>query len=161
MPITVAGTIQPSGNFPVVDIDHVKGGLMIKADIAARDAIPSGNRKSGMRVHVLSTGLTYSLGVDLLTWLPVIMSTATAFDLGLVKPDGVTITVDLQGRLTALVPKFSSTLGSVLASVGENGDIIFNMNWDGKITNWTDIDTDDDASVVTIGNLKALSVLPP
>lgn len=158
--ISVASGFVPLGGFSVVDVDYVKGGAMILADITARDAIPTARRKNGMQVKVLSTGLTYALGVDLTTWTAVAMSLATSFDAGLVKPDGETITVDLNGNLTALVPKFS-TEGSVLASLNSEGETVLNMNWDGTITNWATLDTDDDASVVTIGMLRALAVIPP
>lgn len=159
MSLPLSTSVVPLGLFPIADIDHVKGGAMIKADIAARDAIPAASRKESMEVIVKSTGLTYILSSDLLSWTIKASPVATSFDVGPVKPDGVTIVVDLQGRMSALLPKFS-VLGSVLAIVNDQGETQLDMNWDGTITNWASIDTNNDAAVVTIGNLKALGLLP-
>jgi hypothetical protein len=42
------------------------GGLMCVADVSARNAIPSGRRKEGMKVAVISEGITYELSEGIL-----------------------------------------------------------------------------------------------
>lgn len=151
----IAGEVLPLGtSFAVATATNIKGAVMTVADLTARDGIPDSRRVDGMEVKVRSTGLKYSLGTDLMTWTEVIVPPATSFDRGLVKPDGVTCTVDIDGKLSVFLPVFS-TLGSVTASVDESGETVLSLNWDGTITNWESIDLENDAAVVTVGILDS------
>lgn len=71
----VTAQLVPGGgaNFGVTEDTDNKGGFRVVADIAARNAIPAGRRKEGMRVHVLDsdgmgTPADYDLGADLTSW---------------------------------------------------------------------------------------------
>lgn len=66
--IDIASPLNPLGNFGVTEVNHIKGGPMIVADISARNAIPAARRLEGMEVKVLDGGDKYSLGSDLTTW---------------------------------------------------------------------------------------------
>ena len=70
MPITVASNIVPrnSGTFGILEDKYLIGGFRVVADAAARTAIPSGSRRAGMFVYMLSDATIYKLGIDLLTW---------------------------------------------------------------------------------------------
>lgn len=63
MPIELISKISPknSGLFPMMEDIHLEGGFQVRDDETDRDNIPSLNRKEGMLVYLLSSGLTYRL----------------------------------------------------------------------------------------------------
>ncbi len=54
--------------YALVDDNNLRGGYRTVPDIITLDAIATDKRKQGMQVFVQSTGLTYTLSSDLLTW---------------------------------------------------------------------------------------------
>ena len=56
---TFTRTASGDGNFPLVDDTDISGGYRTVADVAARDAIPSGLLKDGMLVYVQSESRAY------------------------------------------------------------------------------------------------------
>lgn len=70
VPVNATMTPRNAGHFPLIRDMDVNGGSQSVATNAARDAIPSWNRKAGMLVHVTSTQSTYQLQTDLVTWAP-------------------------------------------------------------------------------------------
>lgn len=67
MPIFVIDTIRPKngGAFPVAEDSDLKGGFRSVADVTARDAIPTEQRKVGMLVYTAATDAYWKLGVGL------------------------------------------------------------------------------------------------
>jgi parallel beta-helix repeat protein len=67
--VPVTGFVAPTDSadtYPSHDETYGKGGYRTVADITARNNIPSGRRKEGMKVYVLSNGVEYTLGSGLL-----------------------------------------------------------------------------------------------
>lgn len=65
--VTVINTLAIQGgvDIPIIRDTEMGGGSRVVADIAARDAIPTGLRSEGMYVHTVATGDTFSLGAGL------------------------------------------------------------------------------------------------
>lgn len=64
----ILGFVAPNDSedtYPSHSEEYGKGGYRTVANIAARNAIPEGRRKAGMRVYVEDTGIEYTLGDDL------------------------------------------------------------------------------------------------
>jgi hypothetical protein len=65
--------VPSSATIPFLMEDtYIRGGWHCVADDAARDALPTGARKAGMRMYVASTGFTWTLvGTNLTAWVRV------------------------------------------------------------------------------------------
>lgn len=70
MSISLISLIKPqnSGSFPVFEDVDGYGGYQVQPTTTSRNAIPTLNRKEGMLVYVIATGLFYQLASDLTTW---------------------------------------------------------------------------------------------
>lgn len=62
MSIELTDDLAPLGAFPLIEDVYIKGGYSAVADLTARDAIPTLNRKVGMQVRVVSTSESWVLG---------------------------------------------------------------------------------------------------
>jgi hypothetical protein len=75
--LQVTGQIAPTAvtdTYPTHEDKYGKGGYMVVADIAERDAIPTARRKEYMTVRTANDGATYELASDLVTWTSPITS---------------------------------------------------------------------------------------
>jgi hypothetical protein len=71
MSIKVIDELAPKGAgvFPILDDQHLRGGIHVVANATARDAIPAGHRKIGMFAVTQDDNKLWQLNVDLVTWI--------------------------------------------------------------------------------------------
>ncbi len=139
MPITLGTNLTPSGSFPIVDLNYVKGAPMIVADATARDGIPSLRRTIGMEVTVISPLGRWRLESDQTTWTEVVASGGAAIsdvDVGYLRSDGNDTTGDGSPGAPFLTAQAAVDAGFVHLDLGVGGfgDIDFGGTVAGVIT---------------------------
>ena len=73
MSIELISEIVPknSGQFALLDDSNIRGGFRVCTKLVERDNIANDNRKEGMNVYVIETGILYGLESDLISWSPI------------------------------------------------------------------------------------------
>ena len=113
MAISISSALQPKAGqkYYLLEDVYVKGGFQVVDDVATRDAILASNRKVGMLVSCIDTGLIYKLESDLTTW--------TEFKSG-GGGGGFVIVTNEEAR--DAIPEASRQVG-MLVSCSENGKL--------------------------------------
>ncbi len=73
MPFEFTSFLIPrnANSFFLLEDRYLKGGLQVRADVAARDSIPASNRKAGMIVVTQTDNKLWQLGADATSWTEV------------------------------------------------------------------------------------------
>lgn len=126
MPVT--GFVAPTDDadtYPAHHETYGKGGYRTVADTTERDAIPTGRRKEGMRVYVISNGTEYMLGSGL-----------TNSDWTVTKNGAriVTSWASLSGMAAAGIPNGTEFFAQSRAAIGDGGEGMYWYDSSSSIT---------------------------
>lgn len=126
--IPVTGFVAPTDSADTYAAHHEtygKGGYRTVADTTERDAIPTGRRKEGMRVYVISNGTEYMLGSGL-----------TNSDWTVTKNGAriVTSWASLSGMAAAGIPNGTEFFAQSRAAIGDGGEGMYWYDSSSSIT---------------------------
>lgn len=95
--IAADGSLEPTGNFPALKDQHLKGGMRTVVDTAARNAIPASFRNNGMLVQTITPFTLWRLdSTSAPVWKPFVSATTSlSWDSVFGKPSNFTTTYAL------------------------------------------------------------------